>query len=93
MSMEWQPIETAPKDGTPFIGAFWSIRWADSHKKGDIVRCWYQPEFDAFISSARVMSLADGYTFEGGETQKLHSPVVEPVTHWMPLPPPPTGAA
>src|SRR5688500_10846164 len=45
----WQDIASAPKDGTPFIGGFWSIRWADSHRRGDVVRCWWQPEFDAFI--------------------------------------------
>lgn len=86
---DWQPRETAPKDGTRFIGAFWSIPWADHHKYGDVVVCWWQPEFDAFISSCREMTLADGYSFEGGHTKKLHSPTIEPITHWMPLPQPP----
>jgi hypothetical protein len=87
----WQDISTAPKDGTPIIGAFWSIRWADSHRKGDVVRCWYQPEFEAFISSCRQMTMAPGYTINGKESE-LHSPVVEPITHWMPLPAPPVGS-
>ena len=76
----WQPIETAPKDGTGIIGR---------RRRGDVVACWWQPEFEAFISSWRVMSLAAGYTFEGGKSEQLHSPVIEEITHWMPLPEPP----
>jgi len=93
MSAEWQTLETAPKDGTPIIGAFFSVRWADSHKKHDVVRCWWQPEFEAFISGARLMRLASGYTFDDGATERMHSPEIEPITHWMPLPPPPIGDA
>jgi hypothetical protein len=78
---EWQPIETAPKDGTGFIGR---------RVRGDVVTCWWQTEFEAFISSCRVMELAAGYSFEDGKSEKLHSPVIERVTHWMPLPAPPS---
>jgi hypothetical protein len=81
---QWQTIDSAPKDGTPIIGGFFGISWADSHRKQDVVRCWYQPEFDAFISSCRQMSMVDGYTIDE-QTTKLHSPVVEPVTHWIPF--------
>lgn len=87
---EWQPIETAPRDGTAFIGGFFGIRWADSHKRCDVVRCWWQPEFGAFISSCREMTMAPGYTFEDGTTRQLHSPNIEPVTHWIPMPPDPS---
>lgn len=86
--MEWQPIETAPKDGTPIIGGFFKVPWSDSHMKGCIVQCWYQPEFDAFISSCHVMHMAAGYTIDG-QSEKLHSPTVEAVSHWLPLPAPP----
>jgi len=87
----WLPIETAPKDGTAVIGAFFGIAWSDSHRRNDIERVWWQPEFEAFISSCREMTLASGYTFENGETRQLHSPTIEPVTHWIPLPKPPVS--
>jgi hypothetical protein len=83
----WQDIATAPRDGAEIIGAFFSIRWADSHRKHDIVKCWWQKEFDAFISSARVMTMAKGLLIDG-VSEKMHSPVIEPITHWMPLRPP-----
>lgn len=87
--MKWQPIETAPRDGTLILGGYFNQPWAESHREGRVEACWYQPEFDAFISSCREMTMAPGYLIDG-ERSKLHSPVVEDVTHWMPLPEPPS---
>lgn len=85
----WEAIETAPRDGASIIGGYFNQPWAESHREGDITKCWFQPEFNAFISSCREMVLAADYKFEDGSARQLHSPVIEEVTHWRPLPDPP----
>jgi hypothetical protein len=84
--MSWQPIETAPRDGTPFIGLYWGR--STYERAGDIVRAWFQPEFEAFISSCREMQMHNGWTFGDGSTRSLHSPVIEEPNFWMPFEPP-----
>lgn len=81
--MEWNPaMDAAPKDGTKFWG-----RVGD-----DAISMFWHPQFEAFISSFRRMTMARGYTFGDGATHKDHSPVVHNPTAWMPLPSPPEAS-
>lgn len=75
-----------------FLGGYFNQPRGMGRTEGEICRCWWQPEFDAFISSCRQMVMAPGYTIDG-ETSQLHSPVIETPTHWMPLPPAPGESA
>ena len=87
----WRPIEGARKDRM-IIGAYFNQRSCNAHREGRIVKCWWQPEFDAFISSCREMTMAPGYTIDG-QSRRLHSPEIEEVTHYIDMPPPPTSEA
>lgn len=84
----WMPIETAPKD-REFLGGYFNQPWPESHREGRVVKCWWQSEFEAFISSCRQHTLRTGFTFDDGSQSRLHSPVIEQVTHWLDIPPPP----
>lgn len=77
--MEWQPIETAPQDGSNILGAHFfeteievAQRWiAEIHSYGH--DCWTLSGFDGNISLG---------------SKQYPSP-----THWMPLPNPPPPSA
>lgn len=78
-SPTWQPIETAPKDGTAFLGYLPADRFP-------AVCLWqaYEPADAAEIG-------ADGYWAFGEDLIGDVEGHAE-VTHWMPLPPPPEGS-
>jgi hypothetical protein len=78
MSNEWQPIETAPKDGTHIIG----YDPSDSIYAGVKGIHWIPEEKRMF----------DGHeiTRKGYWAKSVHDCCVEKPTHWMPLPKPPT---
>ena len=84
----WRPISEAgkPHIGGPIIGADFS-----QDGQGRIFKCWWQPEFDAWITGCRQMVMAEGYLIDG-KTSKLHSPDYVWPTHFRPLPPPLKGA-
>lgn len=75
--MTWNPIETAPKDGTRFWGGV-----------GDdaIAMLWHEG-FGEFVSSWRRMEMASGYLINGKEYED-HSPVIHHPKVWMPIPTP-----
>lgn len=73
--MEWQPIETAPKDGTPVLLFEW---------RGDP---WEEPEANIFVGEWDHHRDGELYKTQWVCTEYEafnHNP-----THWMPLPPPP----
>lgn len=87
-SAQWQPIETAPKDGTSVLlytkygmceGWFLKGEWSEdtpispAEYSGDVWVC-YDDEFTIEVELG-----PDGFESHW------------PATHWMPLPPPPTG--
>jgi len=72
---EWQPIETAPKDGTPFLALV-------PHRKG-FVAPHQGVEKRYYILCFR------GKTFRYAPTPSRIFEMQKLITHWMPLPDPP----
>lgn len=77
-SQEWQPIETAPKDGTEIIG--WNGKFVTAIS-------WLSDKDD----NGHTGWCCSGYT-DGGMLYYLHNALSDEnqPTHWKPLPAPPT---
>tara|TARA_Y100000296_G_C5168586_1_gene256064 strand:- start:58 stop:327 length:270 start_codon:yes stop_codon:yes gene_type:complete len=71
LGMEWQPIETAPKDGS-WID-IWTVWGADKNGKVSVPHRWT----DAFWN---------GEEWESGNFSQTQFEATVTVTHWMPLP-------
>lgn len=92
----WQPIETAPKDGTDILvgydfAAVWIVHvafWSEgtcTAADGSVVELWRDQGFDSEDEATGWWS----YTWGSVSQDKLegsHAP-----THWMALPEPPTS--
>lgn len=80
----WQPIETAPKDGTEVIGVFSNDYGYQSTPTvyGPWTMAWRHGEWQSSWDEAQVVESMSDF----GTTMK--SLDLEP-THWMPLPAPP----
>jgi len=72
---DWQPIETAPKDGSPLLLFDRQRLDGDAHPTGAVEGHWC----DDYGWQAAVWSMVSDLFL----TKKIHP------THWMPLPEPP----
>lgn len=85
--MDWQPIETAPKDGT--VVDLWVSEYEGWPEGGSerLAKCmWVEDPYgdgDEFDQSGWYQSYAEIESF-GNKVDKRAR-----VTHWMPLPEPP----
>lgn len=75
--MEWQPIESAPKDGTPVL-----ICRPNASRKKVCEAVWATP-WDGAPDDQCYWMTPHGVAGRG------YTILPTSVTHWMPLPPPP----
>ena len=78
--MEWQPIETAPRDGTKVL--VWAVKWAgEIHGPTDSAVC----DIASFSNGHSDYPGTDWWDCAGGDA---YATWCIP-SHWMPLPAPP----
>lgn len=83
----WQPIETAPRDGTQILvwrmGHLWIASWRSYWTLEDMRWVVRQPDSSRPAEAGSVISI--------GPPTELETAVgISGPTHWMPLPDPPT---
>ena len=80
--MSWQPIETAPRDGTWVMltgGSCIEYRWDGDNEPTCVAGQW-----TAYLNGREVQGHWQFAWYDGGYYGRYDNP-----THWMPLPEPP----
>ena len=83
LAKQWQPIESAPKDGTRiYVFGYWNERAAE--------HCQGKP-FTCVAAWSTFMSDGTGYQwiYEGSLGNHKSDQIAVTFTHWLPLPPDP----
>lgn len=77
--MDWQPIETAPKDGTVFIAGYGGGEYLSYTYEAYTVPC----------RGHEWLENVSWYDLSDCDRDGDYSSPYPPFTHWMPLPSPP----
>jgi len=79
----WQPISTAPKDGTLFLCWVKAVRYLDTGEG------WQDQQDVSQVDFCQWRTVADAP--DGGYFDPFCGQIADAqhVTHWMPIPPPP----
>ncbi len=77
--MDWQPIETAPKEWVPLL--VWAISESEREDAEDEDR---EPTRSVMVAAHS--EIQRGVWWLHGTMERVYDP-----THWLPLPPPPKG--